>query len=49
MLRMAKNNNFKSEFGRFALNTKAKPESFEKWMTTLYGLAPKNTKKRKRK
>lgn len=46
---MAKSSDFNSEFGRFALNTKAKPESFEKWMSVLYGAAPQNGKKRKRR
>lgn len=45
---MAKNNDFKSEFGRFALNTKAKPESFEKWMVAMYGMTPKSSKKKRR-
>lgn len=46
---MFKNVNFKSEFGRFALNTKAKPESFEKWMGALFGTSPKTAVKKKRK
>jgi len=46
---MLKNSNFKSEFARYALNTEAKPESLEKWMNTLYGNAPRGSKKRRRK
>jgi len=46
---MFKNPNFKSEFGRYALNTKAKPESLEKWMGTLFGVAPKDSFKKGRK
>jgi len=46
---MANSSGFKSEFGRFALNTKSKPESFEKWMTTMYGVAPQANNKRKRR
>lgn len=46
---MFKNEDFKSEFARFALNTDAKPESFEKWVNLLYGNAPTKSKKQRRK
>ena len=46
---MLKNKGFKSEFARFALNTDAKPENFEKWINLLYGNAPTRSKKRRKK
>lgn len=38
-----------TEFGRFALNSKAIPEKFEEWANAMYGIAPRTSAKTRRK
>ncbi len=38
-----------TEFGRFALNSKAIPEKFEEWANAMYGIAPQAPTKKKKK